>query len=167
MLLLAREALPAQARALPRGRYLLLLAMLLLALLAPDFDFVLSRVLTGRARAAHGLFVHSFTAAAVFGVLWGVAAAVLLRLPVLWMALLGAGCYASHVLMDMLTHGRGVALWWPLSEERVSVGPVFFGLRHSEPWNVGAHAITVVTEGAFVALVWLASRQLQRWRARP
>lgn len=62
---------------------------------------------------------HSLLIAALMG---GIAAwaAPALRSPRLLAALFVAVCGASHGLLDMATNGgHGVALWWPLSEDRL------------------------------------------------
>jgi inner membrane protein len=75
-----------------------------------------------------------------FAVLLGVIAAALaprLRASRLSALLLVGASSASHGLLDMLTNGgRGVALWWPLSQERY-----FFPVRVIEVSPLSVHRL--------------------------
>lgn len=156
--LLLRHAAPTGVlRQRPRWRRLAFVGLCLFALVAPDFDFIVSAMLADNARAEHGLFMHSFVAALVFAPLWGAAARWLIGGPWLRMAAIGLAAYASHIVMDYFTRGRGVALFWPVYPERLSGPPLFYGIRHSELGAIGAHAITLTTELLFVGLLWLVS----------
>lgn len=70
--------------------------------------------------------------------------------------------YGVHIVMDFFTVGRGVMLFWPLTDERFQA-PVklFYGLHWSQPGDIRSHIITLMNEGAWIALacaVWW------RWR---
>ncbi len=68
-------------------------------------------------------------------------------------------CYELHVLLDYLTVGRGVMLLWPLSAERFAP-PIylFYGLHWSDGLVSARHLVTVVTELAFVAVIFAGVR---------
>ena len=73
---------------------------------------------------------------------------------------LGAIAYGLHILMDAFTHGRGVMLFWPISQTRFQPPfVIFYGLRHSEGWFSYHHLITLATESItmlpLLALGWL------------
>lgn len=42
-------------------------------------------------------------------------------------------CIASHLIIDLVTHGRGLMLFWPFTEARFSGPLVFSGV----PWSFG------------------------------
>src|SRR5262245_24789990 len=117
----------------------------------------------------------------VFALLLGLAAVALAR-P------LGAGrgaafafvavCAASHGLLDMFTNGGyGVALWWPLSAERlfapwqpIEVSPIGLRLFASERGLevLGSELIWVwLPAAAACAAAWLARRGHASLRASP
>lgn len=97
----------------------LLLAGVVAAIL-PDADALGFRLgIPYESGLGHRGASHSLLFAALMG---GIAAwaAPALRSPRLIAAFFVAMCGASHGLLDMATNGgHGVALWWPLSEERL------------------------------------------------
>ena len=68
-----------------------------------------------------------------------------------------------HLIMDSLTGGDGVMLFWPFSDARIG-SPVrlFFGLQWSSGLWSRDHLLTLVSEGLFVFLVVLGTRRLHR-----
>ncbi len=152
--------------ALPPRRSILMTGLVLFALVAPDCDFVVSKLLTGEARKEHGAFMHSFAAAGIFAMAFGPIAGKLTGVGAWRMTAIGLAAYGSHVVMDAFTVGRGVALLWPIHDRRIQLPSVFFGFHHSEPWHSPLHLLTLVTEGLFVAVIWFAARGLAAWRRR-
>ncbi len=64
--------------------------------------------------------------------------------------------YSLHLLMDLLTYGRGVRLFWPLYAERIPAPvEVFGGLRWSEGIWYAGHWVTVGEESVFALLLLL------------
>jgi membrane-bound metal-dependent hydrolase YbcI (DUF457 family) len=64
--------------------------------------------------------------------------------------------YESHVILDMLTFGRGVMLFWPIMQERfLSPYLLFVGLHWSEGLFSTLHLWTILTEGLVVIGVLL------------
>ena len=48
---------------------------------------------------------------------------------------------------------------WPFSSERIGLPwPLFFGVRHSQPYALHLHLVTLVTELLFAAVIWKVSR---------
>ncbi len=169
LLLAVAPPLRARLRALTRGRRWLFQAAVVFALLAPDLDIALGLVLGAGPFKLHGGPTHSLLLAGLFGVVWAVLVRGLVfpprsnppgdhlgdaALPWGWLWVIGTGAYASHVLMDWLTPGRGVGLWWPINADRVG-SPIylFVGVEHSNWKDVGHHALTLVTELGFAALM--------------
>lgn len=122
----------------------------------PDLDF-LPGLIMRNAQAYHNQASHSLLA--------GLAAclagtfATKPFLPALSMrqtAALLTSCYGSHLLLDWLTFGRGLKLLWPVMDTRfASPFPVFYGVRHSEGLLSSSHLITLFSELAFLAAVYL------------
>jgi membrane-bound metal-dependent hydrolase YbcI (DUF457 family) len=159
-LLLAPWAL----RAVPRAavpRRVGVAAMVLVGAVAPDLDIALGFAVGANGFVLHGGYSHSLAAALAYGL---AAAAVMWSLG--WLSPLrgfafGSAAYGSHLLLDAVNYGRGIALLWPLSGERYSA-PVrlFYGVRHSmdAPWS--HHVVTLATELLFVAVVAIAAWKL-------
>lgn len=79
-------------------------------------------------------------------------------------SLLTLVCYMGHVFLDYLTLGRGVMLLWPFSLERFSPPfPLFYGVRWSDGLLSAKHLVTLVTELAFLLILWLALRRTALW----
>jgi inner membrane protein len=74
----------------------------------------------------HRGFTHSLTFALAVGIVAAGLTGWYLRVGFWRLALVFFAVTASHALLDMMTRGgNGVALWWPVSEERVgSWGPI-------------------------------------------
>ena len=158
-------AWPAVNRRLPRDLSTtrkVILGVLLLAMLgAPDADILTGIFSDAPLKDYHNYFSHSLAVA--------IAAAIPFALACGWVArghwwfwyLMGLVAYLSHVAIDTFTWGRGVQLFWPISEVRVSSPfPIFYGVRHSvgAPWMT--HLITIANDLAFALLVWW----IVRWR---
>lgn len=141
----------------------LAISVLLTALCLPDADFVIGLIFPDSAFGAHGGATHSFAfalgVAVVVGLFWRLACG----RGASRMGLLSMVCGVSHGIMDSLTWGRGVMLFWPWTTARIaSPLPLFVGLHRSQPDNWMLHTATLVSEGVFVGLVWLLARRLHR-----
>ncbi|NCC51203.1 MAG: metal-dependent hydrolase [Spartobacteria bacterium] len=65
--------------------------------------------------------------------------------------------YWLHILMDYLSPGRGLMLFWPFTEQRyLSPVTLFYGLHWSEGLVSIEHVWTILTESLFVAFLMLA-----------
>lgn len=165
LVLLAAPALPA----CPPRTFLCrsaLLAVTLVFLCLPDVDILVSWIISGEPFRYHGGPSHSLLLAPLAGVLFAVLTGKLCDCSSGRRWVVGTCLYGSHVLMDALTRGRGVAMWWPLSDERIVAGwTPFYGVRHSQWRQWDLHLITLANEGAFVAVVgaaWVALILLKR-----
>jgi membrane-bound metal-dependent hydrolase YbcI (DUF457 family) len=144
-------------------------AALAFLLCLPDIDFVLGRV-TGLENWSHGGATHSLAFGLIAGVLFGLAAGAIsgARSPrrVILLCTLGVACVWSHLLMDTVTYkGRGLMLLWPWDTQRFRLPcSIFYGARHSTPGAWYLHLITLTTELAFGAVVWLLGRRLSERR---
>lgn len=96
--------------------------------ICPDFDYALNWL-----RVSGGGWHHGFTHSVLFGCVLGLIAALILGERKLRSVILFSAATCSHTLLDFLvTESRGVALWWPLTNQR-------YKLRLSNPidysWN--------------------------------
>lgn len=62
--------------------------------------------------------------------------------------------YDLHVIMDALTAGRGVMMFWPFSQNRI-VSPIriFYGLQWGLGWFSIWHLWTIFTESVFMLVL--------------
>lgn len=125
----------------PEGKARWRLAVALVALsLLPDADVVAFALgIPYEAPWGHRGASHSLAMAAIVGVAVALSWPALGRAHRLRWGLVVFGVVASHGLLDMLTDGgRGVALWWPVSDARhffpfqpLPVAPIGRGLLSS------------------------------------
>ena len=141
--------------ALTRRQRVTCAVLIVTALCSPDIDLALSVWLE------HGTVTHSLPAMILFTSVFAPLARWWVGSVVRWhrWCLLIGGAYATHLLMDVFTAGRGVMVGWPIWQERVvSPWPIFFGAHHSDPMAWHLHAITLGTELGFALALWLLSR---------
>lgn len=120
---------------------------------APDLD-VVPGILMGNLERFHNSVMHT----PIFGLVAALGVAT-----VLWMSqearfltwfFLALLCYELHVLMDFLTCGRGVMVFWPYSLSRYqSPLKLFYGVHWSEGLFSVRHVWTFVTEMGFVVFL--------------
>ncbi len=162
-LLWRRNAPPAAERTRRR----LWAAALATALLAPDFDVALALVWQTRISDVHNGPSHSLAAAILFAAALAGICAAILRVRYVPAAAVLLAAYLSHLLLDILTWGRGIELFWPLSDLRIkSPIPIFMGVRHSVGAPLWMHLLTALNDLAFCGLVWLLWRTHRRTRPR-
>ena len=146
------------------GRFSSLAAISALAFLSllPDADAIPGLLFHDLGRF-HNHFSHSFFAGLVTSLILMLAAKALGRpQPARWLTY-GLICYWIHLAMDFMTFGRGVMLFWPLSNSRFS-SPVklFSGLHWSEGlWSV-RHLETILTEVLLVLSAFLLFAALRK-----
>lgn len=154
---------------LPRGTRLLTASVFAMA---PDADFIAGWI-ANDLPAYHNNVSHSFA----FGAMVCLVATLVLhrlapairRLP-FWC--FSFGCYATHVLVDYATRGRGVMLFWPFLNERLSSPLILFG---GVSWSKGLattdHLWTALNDGIYgiivIALAELWARIVRRRSAVP
>lgn len=136
----------------------------LFALMAPDLDAAAGFVTGQGVGRFHNGLTHSLLCAPVFGCVFALIGRPIARCKGRLLFRLGSVAYLSHIVLDLFNaRGRGVQLFWPLSETRfASPVPLFYGVIHSvdAPWSV--HLVTIVNELLFAAAVWIACV----WRRR-
>ena len=159
---LALLALPALSDRQPRSaaRRGAVVVVLVTFLCLPDVDILAGWIATGEPFRYHGGASHSLLLAPLAGVLFALVIGRLCSSGWARRWVVGTCLYGSHVLMDALTPGGGVAMWWRLSSARiVSAWTPFYGVRHSQWQEWQLHLMTLANEGAFAAMVigaWLA-----------
>ncbi|MBL7077173.1 MAG: metal-dependent hydrolase [Kiritimatiellae bacterium] len=112
----------------------------------------------------HNQQSHSLCAAAVVGIGVGLLGRALTGSGLGRWLTLGLAGTLSHVLIDFLTIGRGVQLFWPVTDARfASPLPLFYGLRWSEGVWSTSHLVTLANEIPIVAaLLWQVHRKATR-----
>jgi membrane-bound metal-dependent hydrolase YbcI (DUF457 family) len=92
--------------------------------ICPDFDYGLNWL-----RVSGGGWHHGFTHSIVFAIAVGLITATVVGERKLRSVVVFGGATASHTLLDfMITESRGVALWWPFTDQR-------YKLRMPNPIN--------------------------------
>lgn len=134
--------------------FLVLLSTSLIFSMLPDIDSVIG-ILAGDIGRYHNNLTHSL----FFGLFVVLLFAVIGRFwwsPVLTWFMVALAAYEMHVLMDFATAGRGVMLFWPLTQERFSA-PVqlFYGFHWSDGLFSVRHLWTLLTESIFAVIVVL------------
>lgn len=159
------RSLPADLRAqFPRRIFRVPLLALILIVVSqlPDLDAILG-FLRDDMGAYHNQASHSmFTGMAValilgLGMRWWLKGNYLF-----WVGLLFA-TYTLHLLLDMLTHSRGIMLFWPFSTQRfLSPVLIFYGLRWSHGLWSTSHIWTVISESLFWGAVFGLAHLFQK-----
>jgi inner membrane protein len=73
--------------------------------------------------------------------------------------------YDLHIIMDIFTDGRGVMMFWPLTEVRFAAPiEIFIGLKWGEGWFSLWHLWTILTESLFGLAVLLATHYFDKRR---
>ncbi len=155
---------PLTCRLSGRGQFLLFTVLIIIALNAPDVDFLLMYL--GWVDS-HGTLTHSLTAAVCFSLVYGAFCRWLFGrvFSYAWFTAVVFICYSTHLIMDIFTYGRGVLLFWPVLNERIhSPVPLFYGARHSELFAFDKHLITLTTELAYGGLVYISVMLVFRYR---
>lgn len=134
---------------------------------APDLDVIgFAMGIPYASQWGHRGFTHSLAFSVVFG--WAVAWLFYRRSPhYSAMALWCMAAVASHALLDMLTNGGlGVALWWPIDEQRhffawrpIQVSPIRPGSFFS---HRGLRVLR--SEAVWIGLPVIASFAWNWWR---
>lgn len=121
-----------------------------------DLDFIPQLILN---EPVHRGLTHSIVFAIGFSIVAGCLVSYIWRLTYKQVFIFTFLLYGSHILMDLLTEGRGVRLLLPFSNNFVqSPVIVFLGLHHSRGlWNT-SHLLTIGYELFLSVIVfWLIS----------
>jgi membrane-bound metal-dependent hydrolase YbcI (DUF457 family) len=157
-----------------------MLVMILVGSVAPDFDF-LPGIFIGDVRAFHRGVSHSLALAVAFGVLafffsWKHQKDLALRI-----GMLAALAYASHIFLDLISvneGARGVPILWPASSHQFGFnldllgffhyGPISHGIWSVIRWdNVSAFSRELIVLGCVVMIcLWRERRSSQTSDAR-
>ncbi len=131
-----------------------LLAVCLFFSLAPDLD-VIPGLIAGDLNAYHNQASHSLLFALGVSLLGApVVSSLLPSLSIKRSFLIVFVCYTTHILMDLVTRGRGVLLLWPFTDHRfASPVPLFYGVERSYGVWTYHHLITLANEIVFIVLV--------------
>ncbi len=74
-------------------------------------------------------------------------------------------CYGSHLLLDYFTVGRGLMLFWPLTDARYQAPiKLFTGVHWAHAWRHPGHLWTLANELLFIGALALGWRLWRRWR---
>ncbi len=154
---------------LPRGTRLLTASFFAMA---PDLDFIAGWI-ADDFPAYHNNVSHSFVfgAMACLAATWAVhRLAPAVRRPAFW--LFSFGCLATHILVDYATRGRGVMLFWPFFNERLSSPFLLFsGVSWSKGLGTPDHLWTALNDGLYgaaaIALAEIWARLVRLRRAVP
>lgn len=160
---LFRTALPRFPELAIGKKAILLLAAAVVGAMLADADAV-AGVIHHDLGTYHNQFSHSLGMAVAAGLAAGLAGRLITGFGLGRWITLGLAAYLSHVLIDFATLGRGVQLFWPLTNQRyTSPVPLFCGLHWSEGlWSVD-HLITLANEiPIMAAMLWLTHRQGSR-----
>ena len=133
--------------------------------LLPDLDF-LAGWLAGNFPGFHNNISHSFAFGALACLLLAALAASLRR-SIAFLPLWGFtyACYAAHIAVDYVTHGRGVMLFWPFLQERFASPVILFGgVRWAKGLWTTDHLWTLANDALFALLLvglveWIARRR--------
>ena len=139
----------------------------------PDLDYMLNWLKLG-GRGWH----HGFTHSVVFALVVGFIASRVLGVRGWRGALVCVGAVLSHPLLDyLLTESRGVALWWPVTDQRFKLGMEwsYYQLATaSQGWRAFGKllGIELVIFGPILAIAAALSRRrdrvanarISRWR---
>ena len=146
--------------------------------LSPDFDVIAFRFgIPYHHPLGHRGFTHSIAFALIIGVvIWGAQRlnmrqeASLNRSPLYWGVICGL-LTLSHPILDAFTDGGlGVALWWPLSDERIffspqwiPVSPIGLGILSSRgAYVIGFESLICLPLWLYLLWPWISRRSERR-----
>ncbi len=139
---------------------------MLVGLMGPDVDLALWFVYPTQAVATyHNGPTHSLLLALAFALPFALVCRAVSGLPWMFLAITGAALYGAHVVVDWVTWGRGVQMFWPITEARFKAPfPLLMGVRHSVGAPVTTHLLTVANDLVFSLAVWWISSRI--WSRR-
>ncbi|HLD50258.1 MAG TPA: metal-dependent hydrolase [bacterium] len=95
---------------------------------AADLDFI-PGILVGNPDLFHHSFTHSFTAAAVTGLLFALAAKIWKKREFMRTFLISSLAYSTHVALDFLLDRSALPLFWPLTPGKLTAMVTSFQLE--------------------------------------
>jgi inner membrane protein len=147
---------------IPSGRPLAFLIAVIFFSLLPDMDAMLGIWLNDFGRF-HNNWSHSLLCGLIVAIVIGFIARWKNNRNFLTWFIITLLCYEMHVIMDLVTIGRGVKLFWPLSPERYS-SPIklFYGLHWSDGLISARHLLTLITEIGSILIVMFTVNYLKK-----
>ncbi|MCB0212733.1 MAG: metal-dependent hydrolase [Anaerolineae bacterium] len=140
-----------------------LIAALVFSLM-PDLD-VIPAFFAGDVNYFHNNFTHSLGSGLIVALVVGVTVQIIQGRAFMYWSTLALVCYELHVIMDYFTVGRGVMLFWPLSDGRYEPTiKIFYGLRRSNGLLTLDHVWTIINELCFVFLLLLMIRLYKKFK---
>ena len=143
-------------------------ALLLCAFLGicPDFDYALNWLGISGGGWHHG-FTHSF----LFALILGLIAAIVFDERKARSVFIFSSATFSHALLDFLiTESRGVALWWPFTDQRYKLkvpNPIDYTWRSGSLWEAAADLLKIsLTELIIFAPMLIAVLFIKRLLVR-
>lgn len=152
---------------LSRPRRVVITLALFVALMAPDADIALGLCSPHGLMYYHNGFSHSTLVAPLFAIPFGLICGTIARGRWRFFTALGIVSYESHVMLDALTWGGGVQLFWPVTNQRFQMPLLlFFGAHHSKGLLHWSHLVTLLSDVTFAVLIWAWARRLRLTRQR-
>jgi hypothetical protein len=135
-----------------KKNYKFILAAVILSLL-PDFDAGIG-ILFGDFGRYHNNISHSLAFGLSVSCLIGIIVKVIIK-GRFWVGFMTTlSCYTLHIVMDFITYGRGIMLFWPFTSQRFQSDMLFFyGLHWSDGFLSVNHIITLANEILFIAIL--------------
>lgn len=134
------------------NRWILLMACLFFSML-PDSDSVMG-ILFQDFGNYHNQGTHSLLSGLIPAAIVGIIVALIRKKAALSWAALCLVSYDLHVLLDFFCYGRGVKLFWPITQQRfISPVLVFYGVRWSDGLMSSHHFVTIINEAFFALIV--------------
>lgn len=131
--------------------------------ISPDFDYALNWL-----RISGGGWHHGFTHSILFAFVLGLSMAIILGERTVWSIFLFVAATASHTLLDfMMTESRGVALWWPFTNQRYRLrlpNPINYSWNDTSVWTAAPDVLRIcITELVIFGPVFLIVFGLNRF----
>lgn len=145
-----------------RRRRILFGMAILAALMGPDFDLIGYFFIDAPLSTYHNCATHSLVGVLAGGVLFTIVSRMIVPVRFGTLFAIGTLAFASHILIDFLTYGRGLLLLWPFSDQRIEAPFIIFrGVRHSSDVTLGTHLLNLFVDILFAVAVWISSGWLR------
>lgn len=133
--------------------------------LLPDLD-VIAAMTMGGLEKFHNNLSHSLAVCILASIILAPLLNLGTKLPLKTGFLLAATCCLSHILIDLCTHGRGLMLFWPLTETRYHAPVILFT---GVPWSSSLTSplyLKMVRDDLCFAAVVVGLVELIKWLKR-
>jgi membrane-bound metal-dependent hydrolase YbcI (DUF457 family) len=131
--------------------------------ICPDFDYFLNWL-----RISGGGWHHGFTHSLVFALFLGLVATTVFGERKARSVIIYSAAAGSHTILDFLmTESRGVALWWPFTNQRYKLrlpNPIDYTWGNESPWAAAADLFRIsVIELIIFGVILLAIVLVRRF----